>query len=1170
MQRKTVGSSTALPPPLLTVIMSKTTPESRSAMRPPRKAGVLALRLTLACLATISSEPVPADSPWGADRLPERTIRAREQPPSPEPVGLCPARVVRTDHRIVGELTDTISLAGEWRFRLDPDDEGERAEWHRTRLPEVIPLPGSTAEAGFGEDISVDTEWTGSIVDRSWFTEERYRRYRQPGNIKIPFWLQPRKHYVGAAWYQREVTIPPEWEHRRIVLHLERCHWVSRVWVDDSPVGTADSLSVPHVYDLSEHVRPGKCRLTVRMDNRLEVNVGPNSHSVSDHTQTNWNGMTGDISLRATDRVWIDDVQVYPDTAGRSVSVSVAVGNATAEPARGVLALEATCGDHRPPTVSTEFVCPPAGTRVRIELPLGADALLWDEFSPHVYTLQASLRAGMYRHHLTSSFGLREFKTRGTRFTINGRPTMLRGTLECCIFPGTGYPPTDRSAWAKVFRVLKAHGLNHLRFHSWCPPEAAFASADAAGVYLHVECGAWANQGATIGDGRPIDRFIREEARRILQAYGNHPSFCMMAYGNEPAGGRHKEFLGALVEEWKNADPRRLYTSAAGWPIIPESQFHSTPAPRIHQWGAGLTSRINADPPETRTDYEDFVARYEAPVVSHEIGQWCVYPNFAEIAKYTGVLKARNFEIFRDSLEAHHLLDQAHRFLLASGRLQALCYKEEIESALRTPGLGGFQLLDLHDFPGQGTALVGVLDPFWDEKGYITAGEFRRFSCETVPLVRMAKRVWTTDESFTAEAEVAHFGSRDLDGSSARWEVSDPDGKIVAQGTFHREPIRTGRLTSLGRITFSLGGVGAPTRLRVAVVLRGTPYANDWNIWVYPPETGQLEKKGPLIVEEWGDEVIEKLEDGASVLLVPAAGSVRGDEHGRVPPAFSPIFWNTAWTRRQPPHTLGILCDPAHPALAAFPTDYHSDWQWWDLVTKSQVLILDDAPHELKPIVRVIDDWVTNRRLGLVLEARVGAGRLLVCSMDIRSDLDTRPVAAQMRYSLLSYMQGPHFHPTVKLNPGEVAGWFRAPSLMDRLRARVIHADSESPGYEARLAVDGDPATCWHTAWRESSPPHPHEIQIALEKEVTCAGLRYTPRQDMRNGRVAEYELYVARSRDHWGEPVARGRFPRGSSPCTIRFGEPVRGRFLRFVAVSEVGGNPWTAVAELDLIPAP
>ncbi len=340
------------------------------------------------------------------------------------------------------------------------------------------------------------------------------------------------------------------------------------------------------------------------------------------------------------------------------------------------------------------------------------------------------------------TFGMREFKTKGTQFTINGRPLFLRGTLECAIFPKTGYPPTDTASWMRIYRIARAHGLNHLRFHSWCPPEAAFIAADHAGFYLHVECSSWANSGtsgSTIGDGKPLDQYLYDESNRMIRAYGNHPSFCMMLYGNEPAGINQAKWLADFVTYWKNKDPRRLYSSGAGWPLLPETDFNSTPDPRIQGWGEGLNSIINAQPPKTDYDWTEKLVGSNKPTVSHEIGQWCVYPDFKEIEQYTGVLKARNFEIFQESLRQHGMEKLADSFLLASGKLQTLCYKADIEAALRTPGFAGFQLLDLHDFPGQGTALVGVLNPFWGCKGYVTPQEYSRFCNTTVPLYGFPK-----------------------------------------------------------------------------------------------------------------------------------------------------------------------------------------------------------------------------------------------------------------------------------------------------------------------------------------------------------------------------------------------------------------------------------------------
>jgi hypothetical protein len=611
----------------------------------------------------------------------------------------------------------------------------------------------------------------------------------------------------------------------------------------------------------------------------------------------------------------------------------------------------------------------------------------------------ASTENSIFRDRHTVTFGMRRLRTKGTQFTINNRLTFLRGTLECCIFPLTGYPDMSVEGWLRILRIAKSHGLNHMRFHSWCPPEAAFEAADTMGFMLHVECPAW----TTIGNGKPIDKFIYAEGDRILKAYGNHPSFCMLAYGNEPGGKNQKRFLGDLINYWKDKDPRRLYTSAAGWPIIPESDYHSTPRPRGHQWGAGLRSRFNANPPETVTDYRTFVEKYDVPVVSHEIGQWCVYPNLKEIKKYTGVLQARNFEIFRDSLAQHHMLDQAEDFLMASGKLQAKLYKQEIETALRTPGFGGFQLLDIHDFPGQGTALVGILDAFWDSKGYITPQAHHRFCSETVPLLRMKKRTWTTNETFSAGVEIAHFGPAPISNAVAVWSLNYADGRELASGQIPSLTVPLGNGIRLGSIEVPLANVAKPAKLTVTVSMKGTPFTNHWDIWVYPADLDTKPPKSLLIAERLDEQVLTALKAGKKVLLMPLLNTIDSD----IPAGFTTIFWNTQWTRRQPPHTLGILCNPKHPALARFPTEFHSNWQWWDLITKSKFMVLDEFGPELRPIVHVIDDWNTNRKLGVIFEAKVGKGKLLVCSIDLRSNLDKRPVARQMLYSLLTYMDSP-------------------------------------------------------------------------------------------------------------------------------------------------------------------
>ncbi len=477
-------------------------------------------------------------------------------------------------------------LAGIWRFRIDRDDRGLAEEWHKAPLAgdATIRLPGTMQSQGFGDPISVETPWTGTIVDRSWFTAPEYEKYRRPGHFKVPFWLQPERYYKGAAWYQREIEVPAAWRGRRVVLTLERPHIETRAWLDDRELGVNNSLSTPHVRDLGTAVAPGKHRLTIRVDNRLVVDVGINSHSVTDHTQGNWNGIVGRIELSATPPVWVENLQVIPRDR-RSIAVRCTIGNATGRDQQVFARLEFAAPENAlgpPPGVRLVSLKGPR-TTFTAQYHLGPEAPSWDEFHPALYRVTASVN-GEPPSSRTASFGLREIGASGTQFVINGRKAFFRGTLECAVFPMTGHPPTDVASWRRIIGIAKDHGLNLFRFHSWCPPEAAFQAADELGFYFHVECASWANTSTALGQGKPIDRWLYEEADRILAAYGNHPSFVLMAYGNEPAG-EDKTYLNAWVNHYRERDGRRLYTSAAGWPEIAANQFHVTPAPRIQAWG---------------------------------------------------------------------------------------------------------------------------------------------------------------------------------------------------------------------------------------------------------------------------------------------------------------------------------------------------------------------------------------------------------------------------------------------------------------------------------------------------------------------------------------------------------------------------------------------------------
>lgn len=880
-------------------------------------------------------------------------------------------------------------LAGEWRFALDPNNEGIANSWFRTPLADQIQLPGTT-----------DENRKGSLNNAG-----------ETGRLTR---LYP---YVGAAWYQRDIDVPRAWAGKRVVLFLERTK-TSRLWLDGNAAGEQNSLVAPHVYVLGS-LEPGRHQLTLRLNNAEHPPIG-DPHQISDHTQTNWNGVIGKVGLLATDLVWIENVQVFPNREARKVRVRIEVGNATGQPVAGTLTLSVAPGKGAP--LPVRFSSSGDRAVVEADCALGDGAAEWDEFSPALLKLSVSLEAGSYRDRQEVTFGLREFTARGTQFRINTKTVFLRGKVDNCVFPLTGYPPMTADGWLRVFKIAKSYGINHYRFHSWCPPQAAFDAADQAGVYLQPELPNW------MEFGKPEhDDFLRAEGERILRTFGNHPSFVMLSLGNE-LGGR-QALMAPFVKHFRDLDARHLYAQGTNnWfpNVDPGDDYWTSFQVRGKKIRGSFATvdpplgHVQTGPPSTLKDYAAEIAGIPVPVISHEIGEYQVAPDFREISKYTGVLRARNLEAFRKRLDANGMLGQADEFLRASGALSVLCYREDIEAALRTRGFGGFQLLDLQDFPGQGTALVGILNALMESKGLIEPDRWREFCSETVPLLLMAKFTWTNSEILTARAEVAHYGASDLSGAAPVWELRDSQGRALAAGRLPGKPIPQGSLTFLGEIRIPLKDVPAPAKLKLVLALEGTGFRNSYDVWVYPDTVDTASGK-VLVSRTLDDAARQALSSGGNVLLLPDRATLPKSIGG----SFAPDFWNYgmfkkfAEERRFPvaPGTLGILCDPKHPALSRFPTEFHSNWQWFHLLQHSRALILDAMPAGYRPLIQVIDNYERAHKLGALFEARLGPGKLLVCPIDLLGQRD-RPEARQLLHSLLDYMNSSRFAPATSVDDG--------------------------------------------------------------------------------------------------------------------------------------------------------
>ena len=925
-----------------------------------------------------------------------------------------------------------LNLAGEWRLALHATAPFDASG----PLPPIeyddrINLPATTETAGKGP-----------------LNPER----RVAG-------LTPIRRINGPVWYEREFTVPDSWTGSQLALLLERTKFTA-AWLDGHPLGAQPLLCTPHHYDLGP-LAPGAHRLTLCVDNSRKLVPGDN-HQVSEHTQGNWNGVLGRLELRATESAWIDHVAVVPDVSARSFTLRIHLSGTTGAPVAGTLTIVAESINHsglshRSPRLVVPLSAA-AGNVITVTLPLGPDARLWDEFSPALYRLSVTLASPDSQDERTLTTGLREFTARGTQFAINGRTTFLRGEVNCCVFPLTGHPPLEVAGWLHYYRTLQEYGINHVRFHSWTPPDAAFSAADELGIYVQTELPFWGEWDDAVRHA------LRPEGEAILRTYGHHPSLVLLTLGNEHRGDRTA--MSGLVTELRRLDPHRLYAEGANnflatpslssgddcW-ITARVPDPARPGRFANVRGCHATpddadGHLQIGPGGTRHDYAAAIAGIRIPVISHEIGQFAVAPHFAEIERHTGVFAARNLEHFRAKAAAAGLLDQSDDCFRASAKLTAILYREEIEAALRTPGFGGFQLLGLQDFPGQGTALIGLLDAFLESKGAITPEEFRRFCAPQVLLARFDRHTWTAGERFTADLELAHYGATDWPAASIAWALvpkhsfgeacvqaipqadrlqagfssghqsqlrAPEDEAPLASGTLAVPAAPQGGLCSLSKLQFTLPSVTAAQHLELRLTLHAKPTSlvTTYRIWLYPSSlaTRPSPPAGIVIVRHFDTTAQAALAAGHRVLLMPDAAHPFAHSPGG---GFMTDFW--CWPMfNNTPGTMGLLIQPEHPALASFPTSTHSDWQWYHLAHAAQPVVLDALPAALRPIVQVIDNLERVHRLGLLFEARVGPGRLLVCALDLPALAEIHPEARQFLASVLAYAASESFSPTASI-----------------------------------------------------------------------------------------------------------------------------------------------------------
>lgn len=758
--------------------------------------------------------------------------------------------------------------------------------------------------------------------------------------------------YKGAARYSRTINIPKDWKKKPVELFLERTRptWV---YVDGELVDSCNFISTPQRYLLPKKVKPGKHLLEIVVDNGRGVpdQVYGSSHAYTEDTQTNWNGIIGRIELQLASSV-------------ESKSAETLTG---AIPSRSVAS---------------------------------PSALQMPDFA-------------------------KDFHIEGAHFYANGHRIFLRGKHDAAVWPLTGHVEMSVEGWMKYLGTCKEYGINHVRFHSWCPPEAAFVAADSLGIYLQPELPFW---GSFDKKDEKLMTFLHQEGVNILREYGHHPSFRMMALGNELWGDidKMKEF----VDDFRKIAPDKYYTFGSnyylGYQGIKEGMDYFTTC-RIggEGWGKYNThtrgsfsfadaydgGMINHFHPNSTMNFDEACDKAGIPIISHETGQFQTYPDYREMKKYTGVLHPYNLEVFRRRLAAAGMLSQADDFHKASGLWSVKLYKADIEMDLRTRNMAGFQLLDIQDYPGQGSAFVGILDAFMESKGITTSEEWRQWCSPVVPLLEMKKFCFEDGEKIQAKVKVANYGGTSLYGKKLMWKIGDAEG-VMNIFTYDEGLIDVGILDE--EIS-----ADKPAKLNVSLNIEGTEARNSYELWVYPKKA--LEKKGIIIARDLNQEVVKVLEKGGKVLWMPDS----------LPYTVGGLFQTDYWNYRMfkticennkkkvSPGTLGILTNPEHPIFKGFPTEMHTNWQWFPVIKESHPLVLDNFAKDYRPVVQVIDNIERNHKLGLVMEWKVGAGKLLVCMSDLEKAAKY-PEGKAFYQSVIDYMRSADFNPSAEITVDEL------------------------------------------------------------------------------------------------------------------------------------------------------
>lgn len=942
-----------------------------------------------------------------------------------------------------------ILLNGKWHVVLEDGTTGQ------------MDLPGTLDENGIGHRDVGANQWHPDAVLGNAAGE-----IDKDAPIATRF---TRRHtYEGEARISRKITVPDYGTDRLFVL-AERARAL-RLLVDGEAcsVFRQGTLSTPYIFELTG-AAPGEHEFTFLSDNSypgMPKAAIYYSSAATDETQTNWNGILGECSMYTRPQNFIDSLRVYPRAVKKEeknkaggyvldVCVELAPGaKKVYKDAKIILQSEAlAAGELEDTQTLTEIISysgeglAEAGTdkeenpkTMEIwfrDLPLRENVKLWDEDEGNLYEMAVTLDNGMSAEDKGGStaecrtrFGIRSFGDNGSgRLALNGRAIFLRGEANCAEYPETGHPPMTIPEWKEMLLKYRSYGINFVRFHSHCEPEAAFAAADELGMLLQPELSHWDPKDA-FGTEESY-RYYRAELVDLLKTYANHPSFVMLTLGNElQAQDEGRERMRELVRTAKRMDPTRLYANGSNAfygeeGCDPESDFYTSQSCKdvvIRGTFSGMRGYLNENYPSADRTYDEAMAEirkeYQKPVFSFEVGQFEVLPDFEELESFQGISDPVNLKLIKKRVEERGLLPTWEKYVEATGELSRLAYREEIEAAMRTRELSGISLLGLQDFPGQGTALVGMMNSHLEPKPYDFARpeRFREFFTESRIFVKIPRYTYEEGEYLTAEVEVANFGKESISGELV-WTLGYRDcavntgsGEFLCGRADGQKNCPPGTYTSLGRLDIPLEVKGVSAAFMLTVSMGDC--TSTYPVWVYQKTSPEC-PKNVYETRVFDEQTRAVLQNGGRVYLSPDAD--KESLPYSIKTQFTTDFWSVG-TFADQEGGMGQLIDTEHPIFKEFPTDFHTDWQWWIMASKRAVIL----PHPMKTIITEMDSYAFLRPMAQMIEFRCLKGKVLLSTMELHKSQQYPEVRA-LQASIYTYLSGENFEPAEEITEEELS-----------------------------------------------------------------------------------------------------------------------------------------------------